>query len=194
MNLSKEKILEELRNKKEFLIKEFDVKSISLTGSFAKGNYTEESDIDFVVEFSKVSYDSLYNLKVFLEDLFSRKVDIIRLRPSIKKRSLELIKKDMINVWRHTIKYVFRYQRFYWFDSISMRLQVIGETLKKISNSYPNYLNQFNEIEWKKIIGLRDIISHNYFDIDSEIIFDICKNHIPQLRETVNKIISDLEK
>ena len=58
----------------------------------------ENSDIDFIVEFNKASYDSLFNLKNFLENLFTKRVDIIRLRPSIKKRSLDLIKKDMINV------------------------------------------------------------------------------------------------
>jgi uncharacterized protein with HEPN domain len=79
-------------------------------------------------------------------------------------------------------------------DSISMRLQVIGETLKKISNSSPYFLEKYDEIEWKKIIGLRDIISHNYFDIDAEIIFDICENHIPNLSKAVNKILSEIKE
>ncbi len=79
-------------------------------------------------------------------------------------------------------------------DSISMRLQVVGETLKKLYKIDKNTLAKHNEIEWKKIIGLRDIISHNYFDIDAEIIFDICKNHIPNLELTVNKIIYELQK
>ena len=36
---------------------------------------------------------------------------------------------------------------------------------------------------------LRDIISHHYERMDHEIIFDICKNHIPILKETVQKIM-----
>jgi predicted nucleotidyltransferase len=98
MSLTKEKILEELRNRKDILINEYDVKSISLAGSYATNKNNENSDIDFIVEFNKASYDSLFNLKNFLENLFTKRVDIIRLRPSIKKRSLDIIQKDMINV------------------------------------------------------------------------------------------------
>ena len=49
-----------------------------------------------------------------------------------------------------------------------------------------------NFFEWKKIMKLRDIISHHYDIIDHEIIFDICSNHIPQLKVTVQKIIEEL--
>ncbi len=98
MDLNKEKILTELKKRKELIKNDFDVKSISLIGSFARNEQNEKSDIDFLVEFNVVSYDSLFNLMVYLEQLFSRKVDIIRLRPSLKKRSVDLMKKEMISV------------------------------------------------------------------------------------------------
>jgi uncharacterized protein with HEPN domain len=40
------------------------------------------------------------------------------------------------------------------------------------------------------IMRLRDIISHHYEAIDYEIIFDICKNHIPQLKTTATNIVT----
>lgn len=79
-------------------------------------------------------------------------------------------------------------------DAVSMRLQVIGKTLKKMNSIDAEILSKHPEIEWGKIIRLRDFISHHYFDLDAEIIFDVVKNHLPQLRKSINKIILDLNK
>ncbi|MFA7418477.1 MAG: HepT-like ribonuclease domain-containing protein [Melioribacteraceae bacterium] len=80
------------------------------------------------------------------------------------------------------------------YDAILMRLQVIGEVLKKIAKTNPEILKNHPGIEWNKIIGLRDVISHDYLFVDEEIIFSICKEKIPALREEVNLIIKDLEE
>ena len=48
------------------------------------------------------------------------------------------------------------------------------------------------EIEWKKVIGMRDVITHHYFDLDSEIVFDVCENQIEDLAETIKRIIEEL--
>jgi len=76
-------------------------------------------------------------------------------------------------------------------DAVSMRLQIIGELLKKIDKIDSNLFNKYPEVEWEKVMRLRDIISHHYEMIDHEIIYDICRNHIPQLKATVQKIIDD---
>lgn len=68
-------------------------------------------------------------------------------------------------------------------------MQVIGELVKKIEKSDPAILNNFPNIEWNMIIRLRDIISHHYAVIDHEIIYDICKNHIPVLKAAVSEIL-----
>jgi uncharacterized protein with HEPN domain len=78
-------------------------------------------------------------------------------------------------------------------DSICMKLIAIGESLKnidKITNG--ELLKQYPQIEWKKIKGIRDFISHHYFDIDAGVIFDICQNHINQLKITLEMIKKDL--
>ena len=46
--------------------------------------------------------------------------------------------------------------------------------------------------DWKKAKGLRDIISHQYFDVNAEAIFDVCKTKIQPLTNTVTKIIKGL--
>jgi len=74
-------------------------------------------------------------------------------------------------------------------DAVAMRLQVIGELTKKIHKIESSLLEEYPEIEWDKIIKLREIISHHYEMVDHEIIFNICKNHIPILKSTIQKII-----
>ena len=45
-----------------------------------------------------------------------------------------------------------------------------------------------------QIKGMRDIISHHYFDVDAEVDFDVCKNHIDELAKTINQIIKDISQ
>ncbi len=78
-------------------------------------------------------------------------------------------------------------------DSICMQLIAIGESLKNIDKiTNKTLLTRYPEIDWKGAIGLRDIITHKYFDIDAEEIFFVCKKHIPLLSETIKKIINAL--
>jgi uncharacterized protein with HEPN domain len=44
----------------------------------------------------------------------------------------------------------------------------------------------------KKAKDMRDIISHHYFETDVEVIYDVCKNNIPELAQTINKMIRKL--
>ena len=80
-------------------------------------------------------------------------------------------------------------------DSICMKLIAIGESLKNIDKiTDRKLLLQYPQIEWKKIKGIRDFISHHYFDLDADIVFGICKNNIDDLIFTLKNIRTDLEK
>jgi len=78
-------------------------------------------------------------------------------------------------------------------DGICMKLIAIGESLKQIDKiSEHTLLAAYPAIEWRKIKGIRDFISHHYFDLDAEVIFSICQNHITPLTETLRQIRTDL--
>ncbi len=79
-------------------------------------------------------------------------------------------------------------------DAVCMLLIAIGESLKnldKITNN--SLLPKYPQIDWKKVKGLRDIISHQYFDINAEAIYDVCDTKIKPLSTTIKLIIKDLE-
>lgn len=64
------------------------------------------------------------------------------------------------------------------YDAVIRNLEIIGEAAKKIPVSEQK---KFPQVEWKKISGLRDILIHEYFGVDSEIVWDVVKNKIPVL-------------
>lgn len=73
-------------------------------------------------------------------------------------------------------------------DAISMRLQVIGESVKQMQKVSPLFLDNRSEIEWDKIARFRDLVSHHYESVDHEVVYDICKVHIPKLREAIQQM------
>lgn len=78
-------------------------------------------------------------------------------------------------------------------DAICMQLIAIGEALKNLDKiTDGKLLAKYPGVNWKGAKAMRDIISHHYFDIDAEIIFDVCKNKIPTLRDTIEKMLSDV--
>jgi len=54
-------------------------------------------------------------------------------------------------------------------------------------------LENYPEVDWKGAKGIRDIISHHYFDVDAEIVFSVCKERLPMLVQTVQKMKQELK-
>ncbi len=78
-------------------------------------------------------------------------------------------------------------------DAICMMLIAIGESLKNLDKvTDGKLLVKFPEVDWKGAKGMRDIISHHYFDLNAEVVFSICKNRIPGLIETTMKMKKSL--
>ncbi len=71
-------------------------------------------------------------------------------------------------------------------DAVIRNLEIIGEAAKHISDEIRN---QFPDVEWKRISGLRDILIHDYFGIDINIIWDIVQNKIPLLIDQMKDIL-----
>ena len=77
-------------------------------------------------------------------------------------------------------------------DSICMQLINIGEVLKQIDKlTDSKLLVNYPEIDWKKAKGMRDIITHHYFDIDAETIYTVCAEHVPEMERVMVKILRD---
>ena len=74
-------------------------------------------------------------------------------------------------------------------DAVLRNLEVLGEAAKQIPD---NVRDENPDVEWKKIAGLRDILTHVYFGVDMEIIWDIVKNKNPGLKEKISDMLSEM--
>ncbi|MDD5053698.1 MAG: DUF86 domain-containing protein [Sulfuricurvum sp.] len=71
-------------------------------------------------------------------------------------------------------------------DSISMRLQSIGEALKNIYKTDSQVLEDVAPKNyWSDIIKFREVISHHYIDINSEVVYEICHDELNDLKEKI---------
>lgn len=78
-------------------------------------------------------------------------------------------------------------------ESICMLLIAIGESIKRIDKATnKELLSQYANIDWKGVMGMRDIIAHHYFDIDAGVVFDVIKNNLPELRQTIHKMLEEM--
>lgn len=78
-------------------------------------------------------------------------------------------------------------------DAICMMLIAIGEAFKRIDRvTEGDLLANYSDIDWRGVIGVRDVIAHGYFDIDEEQVFSICQHDLPELGAVVKRMLSDL--
>ena len=74
------------------------------------------------------------------------------------------------------------------YDAVVRNLEIIGEAAKNVPDAIRL---KFPTIEWRKAAGLRDLLIHQYFAVDTDIIWDIIKNKLPLLRRQVMKVLVD---
>lgn len=92
---TREQVLGGLEENREAL-RRFGVKSLGLFGSVARGEATAASDLDFVVEFERNTFDAYMGLKEFLEGLFGCPVDLV-LAHTLKPRLREPVLRETIH-------------------------------------------------------------------------------------------------
>ena len=78
-------------------------------------------------------------------------------------------------------------------DSLCMQLIAIGEAVKKIDKETDKKLfKSYPQIPWREVAGMRDILSHHYFDLNAEVVFEVTTEHIASLQEVLKQIVEDI--
>ena len=118
----------------------------------------------------------------------------------------ELVREILIQIAEaiHTIKYRFKPVDSIDFfldtpegeeklDSLCMLFIAIGESLKNIDKlTKKQLLLKYEIIDWKAIKGMRDVLSHHYFDMNAEAIYNVCSDDIELLEKTIKQMIEEL--
>lgn len=74
-------------------------------------------------------------------------------------------------------------------DAIVRRLEIIGEAARNLSKDFKD---KYAEINWKEVIGMRDKIVHEYFDIDLKIVWDTTKDDLPNFKKQIDNLLKKL--
>jgi len=75
------------------------------------------------------------------------------------------------------------------FNACVMRFQVIGEHVGKLLGNEENPLERYQQIPWHAIYGLRNIISHEYANIDEEVIVSAINNDLVPLKSVIEELL-----
>jgi len=109
----------------------------------------------------------------------------------MSKRSIDLLLNDILE----SIDKVEQYTRGMSFDTFSndqksvdavvRNLEIIGEAANRLPDDFKE---RHSNVEWHKVVGLRNRIIHEYFGIDLQIIWQIVHADLPELRQTLSRI------
>ena len=75
------------------------------------------------------------------------------------------------------------------FNACVMRLQVIGEHVGRLMKEDSKPLDKYTEIPWHAIYGMRNIISHEYANIDETVVISVIKEDLPKLKDVVEELL-----
>ncbi|NOY14937.1 MAG: DUF86 domain-containing protein [bacterium] len=65
-------------------------------------------------------------------------------------------------------------------DAVIRRLEIIGEACTKLSD---NFQQEIKEIPWSKIKAMRNVLIHEYWSVDLDLVWDVVKNKLPELKK-----------
>ena len=73
---------------------------------------------------------------------------------------------------------------------IVKNIEIIGEAARMLSEAFKK---TYTEVEWRSISDMRNFLVHEYFQVDSEIVFSVIHNEIPELKEQVDRYLSEID-
>ena len=110
----------------------------------------------------------------------------------MKKRSAVIFLEDILQAIKKVEKYTngLNYERFNSdeksADAVMRNLEIIGEASKNIPSELKD---KFPKIPWKKMMGLRNIVAHEYFGVDLKIIWEIASENLPGVKPKIERLL-----
>lgn len=98
--------------------------------------------------------------------------------------SIEWIEKDIAGLSRKEF-----FENVPIQDAVFRRLEIIGEATRNLNI---DFRQNYPDVPWKKIAGMRDKLIHDYFDVDLELVWEVVKKDMPELYKYIQKINKDL--
>lgn len=113
----------------------------------------------------------------------------------MSKRDVRLFLADMLDALEKIERYTagLSHEEFWEndlvADAVVRNLEVIGEAARHVP---VEARERFPEVQWRQIVGFRNVVIHEYFAVDLDIVWTVVKHHLPQLRAALKKIFAEL--
>ncbi len=221
--LSRDEALRLLREHMPVLVKRFGVSDLALFGSTARDEATADSDVDILVgSVSGPTSWGRHEVESYLEDLFGRPVDLVEkrllrqeYRPWVEAESVDPLNPrppmsepvqpkrwdvyvqdmltycDELDLFTVGLEYEHYLADARTLRATSFNLEHIGEAAvkvpKQVRDAHP-------EIEWGKMIGLRNLIVHAYYKIEYDKLWEIIQNDIPELAKRLAPLLVEAQE
>jgi uncharacterized protein with HEPN domain len=76
-------------------------------------------------------------------------------------------------------------------DAVTRNLEIIGEAARQIPGPIRR---RYPEIAWRRVVGFRNIVIHEYFAVDLGIVWTIIRKNLPALKHALQNMLADLEQ
>ncbi len=113
----------------------------------------------------------------------------------MKNRQYTIYIEDILNAMDKIEKYISgqEYEEFIEntmaVDAVIRNLEIIGEAAKNIPE---NIRNQYTEIPWRRMVGLKNIVIHDYLGVDLSIVWRIITKNLPETKQLIVKILNEI--
>lgn len=191
---------------------EFGVQSLALFGSVARDEAKPDSDVDLLVEFSRpIDLFALVRLQTYLEDVLHCAVDLGTL-DSLKPQLRPLVEQDIILImtprdWKLRVQDILQaiaeIQTFtagmtfeeFQADTKTIRAVIADITiLGEAANSIPADVQaQYPEVPWTEIRGIRNIVVHEYFQVQLDVLWRTIQDSLPPLVPQLQAMLEQAE-
>jgi uncharacterized protein with HEPN domain len=78
----------------------------------------------------------------------------------------------------------------HWQDATIRQLEILGEATKRLS---PEMRSRYDEVPWRRIAGLRDVLIHDYMGVDLWAVWEVTQQNVPVLKAQLDLILEELE-
>ncbi|BBL82788.1 DUF86 domain-containing protein [Thermus thermophilus] len=115
----------------------------------------------------------------------------------MSKRDARLLLQDMLESLEKIDRYTagLTFERFAQddrtVDAVVRNLEVIGEAARQIPSEVRE---RYPEVPWRRVIGLRNVVVHEYFAVDVEIVWTVVRQSLPELKEALRRMMAELEE
>lgn len=97
---------------------------------------------------------------------------------------------DILEAIERIEKYAARGLQFFEHDELVQvwilhHLQIIGEAARALS---PRFRDQYSDVPWSQVIGMRNVLVHHYFGIDVDIVWSVVERDLPELKRRFQQI------